>query len=123
MGILAFSEGALAATMLCWQQQLGRIPWLPKLRFATLICCFYSNEAGTHMLSEAAARESDRAFIDIPTLHLHGRQDFCLPRARKLVAQHYKSEFAEVMEFEGGHQVPSRQEDCAKAIDHILSLS
>ncbi|KAL5894654.1 hypothetical protein ACKVWC_005561 [Pyricularia oryzae] len=41
VGILAFSEGALAASMLLWQQERGRLPWLPVVRFAVLISCFF----------------------------------------------------------------------------------
>lgn len=123
VGVLAFSEGALVASMLCWQQKLGRLPWLPILNFATLICCFFPDEAGAHMRADSTARESGKALIDVPTLHIHGRQDFCLVRAQKLVVEHYSPDFAEVMEFEGGHQVPNRREDCEDAVNHILRLA
>lgn len=123
VGVLAFSEGALVASMLCWQQQLGRLPWLPTLNFATLICCFFPDEAGAHMLADSTARGSEKALIEVPTLHIHGRQDFCLARAQKLVAEHYRPDFAEVIEFEGGHQVPNRREDCGEAIKHIMRVA
>lgn len=124
VGLLAFSEGALVASLLLWQQQLGRLPWLPRLQFATLVCCFFPDEAGDYMLAEAAAAGCEkRALIRIPTLHLHGRQDFCLARARKLFKEHCETDAAYALEFEGGHQVPSRQEDYKEAVRHIIRLS
>ncbi|KAE9371689.1 hypothetical protein N431DRAFT_467850 [Stipitochalara longipes BDJ] len=123
VGVLAFSEGALVASMLLWQQQLGLLSWLPTLHFATLICCFFADEAGTHMLAEATAQGREKALIEVPTLHIHGKQDFCLARAQKLVAKHYRPEFADVMEFEGGHQLPSRREDCGEAMKRIMKLA
>ena len=123
VGVLAFSEGALVASMLLWQQQLGQLPWLPTLHFATLVCCFFVDEAGAHMLAEATARGREKALIEVPTLHIHGRQDFSLARAQKLVAKHYAPEFADVMAFEGGHHLPNRREDCGEALKRIMRLA
>ncbi|KAK2052678.1 hypothetical protein LY76DRAFT_670062 [Colletotrichum caudatum] len=117
VGLLAFSEGALVASMLVWQRQLGRLAWLPHIRFAVLICCFFPDEAGSHMMADGGT------LIRVPTLHLHGRQDFCLARARKLVREHYEPAAATVLEFEGGHQVPTRTVDCREAVKHIIKLS
>ncbi len=123
VGVLAFSEGALVASMLLWQQQLGLLPWLPTLYFATLICCFFPDEAGVRMLADSTARGLKTALIEVPTLHIHGHQDFCLARAQKLVGEHYRPEFADIMEFEGGHQIPNRREDCGEAIKRIMKLA
>ncbi|KAI8627213.1 serine hydrolase FSH [Xylariaceae sp. FL1651] len=122
VGVLAFSEGALVASMLLWQQQIGLLPWLPTLYFATLICCFFPDEAAVRMLADSKARGNEKALIEVPTLHIHGRQDFCLTRAQKLVAEHYRPDSADVMEFSGGHQVPNRREDCAEATKRIMKL-
>ncbi|KAK2020711.1 hypothetical protein LX32DRAFT_699878 [Colletotrichum zoysiae] len=104
VGLLAFSEGALVATMLLWQQQLGRLPWLPPMRFAVLICCFFPDQAAAYMMAndEATTSGQERTLIRVPTLHLHGRWDFSLARARKLVSEHYKPGVATVFKFEGG---------------------
>ncbi|KAK1973644.1 serine hydrolase FSH [Colletotrichum cereale] len=124
VGLLAFSEGALAATMLLWQQQLGRLPWLPCMRFAILICCFFPDQAAAHMMADdvAATPGHERTLIRVPTLHLHGRQDFSLVRARKLVREHYEPNAATILEFEGGHQVPTGDLDCRRAVAHIVKL-
>ncbi|KAK1971917.1 hypothetical protein LY78DRAFT_651199 [Colletotrichum sublineola] len=125
VGLLAFSEGALVASMLLWQQQLGRLPWLPRMRFAVLICCFFPDEAGAYMMDDGAAATSrhERTLIRVPTLHLHGRKDFCLARARKLVREHYEPNAATVLEFEGGHQVPTSTADCAEVLKRIRKLA
>ena len=75
------------------------------------------------MLAEATSRGREKALIEVPTLHIHGRRDFCLARAQKLVAKHYVPEYADVMEFEGGHQIPSRREDCGEAMKRIMRLA
>ncbi|KAF6809745.1 hypothetical protein CMUS01_13614 [Colletotrichum musicola] len=118
VGLLAFSEGALVASLLLWQQQLGLLPWLPPMRFAALICCFLPDEASAYM----AAHSGGGTTICVPTLHLHGRRDFCLARARKLAKEHCDPGAAVILEFEGGHQVPNRNEDCREAINHIKRL-
>ena len=123
VGVIAFSEGALAATLLLWQQQMGQVTWLPTLHFATLMCCYFRDEATVHMRADAETHGSGRPLINVPTLHMHGRQDFCLSRARKLVTIHYSPDFAEVMEFEGGHHCPTRREDFEEATKHILRLA
>ena len=123
VGVLAFSEGALVATMLLWQQQLGLLPWLPTLSFATLICCFYHDQVGSWMTAGSTARGTEKPLIDVPTVHLHGRTDFCLARARKLVENHYGSENTVVVEFKGGHQVPTKPEDCREAISRMQIMA
>lgn len=120
VGIVAFSEGGLAALLLLWQQQLGRLPWLPTLRFATLICCYFPDEAAEYMY---AKHGGEGALIKVPTLHLHGRQDFCLAQGRKLVSHHCMSELAHVLEFEGGHHCPKTREDCEEAAKRMLQIA
>ncbi|KAG5988761.1 hypothetical protein E4U43_004634 [Claviceps pusilla] len=108
VGILAFSEGALVATLLLWQQQMGRVPWLPRVHFAVLMCCYFRAEAGEYMGSNVDAGE---AIIRVPTLHVHGKQDFCLAGARRLVSDHYSPGYAQVMEFDGTHHPPMKRTD------------
>ncbi|EHA55894.1 hypothetical protein MGG_08360 [Pyricularia oryzae 70-15] len=101
VGILAFSEGALAASMLLWQQERGRLPWLPVVRFAVLISCFFPDQAAAYMAADEAATGHERTLIRVPTLHLHGRQDFALARMRKLVSERCDPDTARVVDFNG----------------------
>ncbi|GKT48781.1 esterase mlcF [Colletotrichum spaethianum] len=121
VGVMAFSEGSLAATMLLWQQSMGRLPWLSTLHFATLMCCYFRQEAAEYMCADLAGEE--KALINVPTLHVHGKRDFCLAGARRLVANHYLSEYAQVMEFDGTHHVPMKREDVDRAVRLVLRLS
>lgn len=123
VGALSFSEGALVTVMLLWQQQRGLLSWLPALEFAVLMCCFYHDEVGAWMLAEPATHGSDRARITVPTLHVIGKTDFCLARAKKLITNHYDTKDAITLEFPGGHHVPSRPEDCRKVITRMRMLA
>ncbi|KAF2419566.1 hypothetical protein EJ08DRAFT_642576 [Tothia fuscella] len=122
VGVIAFSEGALVASLLLWQQQLGQIPWLPRLQFAVLVCCYFAQEVSVHLIAEARKHGMDKALINVPTLHVHGRRDFALSRARKLIATHYAPEFVELLEFDGGHQLPSTSADRQKLVARILNM-
>jgi predicted esterase len=123
VGAIGFSEGALALSMLLWEQQQGLVPWLPRLQFATLSCCFFPNEASLWLNARAQAHGKTKAHIDVPTLHVHGNRDFCLGRARKLVRNHYQPQFATVLQTEAGHYLPTRKEEVAEVVKHILRLS
>ena len=123
VGIIAFSEGAVAACLLLWRQQMGQLPWLPTLHFATLICAAFPDEFAAYLRDDARKHGSESALIDVPTLHIHGLQDWGLAPARKLVADHYKSEFADIMEFEGGRHCLNKREDYEEAARRINRLA
>lgn len=123
VAIMAFSQGAIAATLLLWQKQQGQLPWLPAMHFAVLICCDFTVELAAHMHGDAKGRGEERAVLCLPTLHLHGRQDPFLKRGRKMVMDHFNAEEAEVLEFEGGHHCPNTRQDCEEATRRILKLS
>ena len=53
-------------------------------------------------------------------MHIHGRQNFCLARARKLVAEHYVPAFADIIELEGGHHLQSKLDYCREAMNRIM---
>lgn len=122
VGGLGFSEGALTLAMLLWEQQQGLVPWLPRLRFAALSCCFFPHEASLWLSARAQDLGLGKAHIDVPTLHIHGNRDFCLGRARKLVRTHYKPEYATVVQVDGGHQLPTKKEEVHAVVQHILRL-
>jgi pimeloyl-ACP methyl ester carboxylesterase len=121
VGVVAFSEGALVATLLMWQQQMGRLPWLPKMNSAMFICCYYTEELTDYMRAESPD-DQETLLINVPTLHLQGRQDFVLERSKKMVATHYLPQNADVLEFHGQHHVPNRKGDLDEAIRRFLNM-
>ncbi|KAH6989873.1 oxidoreductase [Ilyonectria destructans] len=121
VGVMAFSEGALSATLLLWQQRMNQVPWLPALHFAALFCCYFRREAAEYM--SIGLRDGEKPMINVPTLHVHGKRDFCLAGARRLVAYHYLPEYAQVIEFDGTHHVPIKRDDVEETVKHIISLS
>ncbi len=123
VGAIGFSEGALALSLMLWQQQQGMVPWLPRLLFATMSCCFFPNEASLWLNARAQAHGISEARINVPTLHIHGNRDFCLGRARKLVRNHYQPDFATVILTEAGHHLPTRKHEVAEVVKQILRLS
>jgi pimeloyl-ACP methyl ester carboxylesterase len=61
--------------------------------------------------------ESDH--LNIPSVHVHGLQDPWLREGRDLLAKCYDEEHASLIEFQGGHHLPSAQreiDELAKAI-------
>jgi hypothetical protein len=132
VGMLAFSEGALVAAVMLWQQQrrMGQVSWLPDIHFTTFICCFYREEVTKWMREQIQEPQGTGAIVEediekemkinIPTLHLLGKQDFVLSRAKMLIETHYTTTFATVMEFDGQHAPPSKREDIEKAAALIL---
>lgn len=122
VGVLGFSQGGLAATVLLWEQQMGYLPWLPALQFGVLICSA-SSEVATGYIRGKCEGDAEKAIIKTPSLHLHGRQDCNLGQARENLATHYLSESAHVIEFEGGHHVPKKWDDLDKVTQHLRLLT
>ncbi|KAH8844062.1 hypothetical protein MCOR27_011673 [Pyricularia oryzae] len=123
VGVLGFSQGAVASTMLLWQRQVALVTWLPDLRFAVLLCPGYSDVATRYMLDVCAAqgRGPEEVVVALPTLHVHGRQDTVnLPQSRRMYATHYKG--AQLLEFDGEHEVPKRVGDVKKIVDYVLQI-
>jgi predicted esterase len=121
VGLMAFSQGAIAATMLLWQKQQGLLPWFPTINFAILICCDFAEELSEHM--HGSSGDEGQAVLKLPTLHLHGRSDPFLKKGRKMVETHFDPSRSDILEFDGGHQCPNTQLDCAEATRRILRLS
>lgn len=121
VGIVAFSEGALVATLLLWQQKMGRVPWLPTMNIAMFVCSYYREEATEFMRAESAHNDT-KILINVPTLHLQGRQDFAREGSKKLVGWHFLPRFAHVLEFQGQHQFPNRRADVEETIKRFLQL-
>lgn len=121
VGVIAFSEGALVAALLLWQQQMGRLPWFPKMSIALFICCYYQDQATEYMRGEVQDN-AEKLLINVPTLHLQGRQDFALEGSKKLVARHYSPQYADVLEFQGQHHFPNRRGDVEETVKRFLQL-
>lgn len=133
VGAIGFSEGALVTTLLLWQQQMGRLPWLPRMSVAMLICPWYQDEASQYMRNEVMEIHDDdhdskdtewqeELVIRIPTLHLQGRDDFALAGSKMLVARHFSPREAQVLEFAGQHQFPNRPRDVLEVINRFRKL-
>ncbi|OHE97132.1 oxidoreductase [Colletotrichum orchidophilum] len=123
VGLLGFSQGAVASTMLLWQRQVGRVTWLPDVKFGVLLCPGYSAVATGYMraVCEQEDRGDEGIVVELPTLHLHGRQDVVnLPQSRRMYATHYKG--ARLDEFDGEHEVPRRIGDVKKVVEYVLGI-
>ncbi|EFQ36742.1 oxidoreductase [Colletotrichum graminicola] len=114
VGVLGFSQGAIAATILLWEQQAGLVPWLPRLKTAVLICSGYREIMTQYMRDFCATKRLDEneIVIKIPTLHLGGRKDvYGYPQTWQMFTTHFSSQSSEFHEFEGGHELPKSLED------------
>ncbi|KAK9792833.1 putative Oxidoreductase [Seiridium cardinale] len=120
VGVLGFSQGGLASTVLLWEQEMGLVPWLPRLDFGVLVCCAYSDVATEYMRSHSS--KNGIVKISVPSLHIHGSQDCNLGQARDTLKTHYCPNSVCVINFEGGHHVPQRWEDIQKVAAQILRM-
>ncbi|KAK1987647.1 oxidoreductase [Colletotrichum cereale] len=121
VGMLAFSEGALVAALLIWQQQMGILPWFPKMNVAMFICYSYTEEATNYIKTESPD-DQKAIMINVPSVHLQGLQDFVLQGSRKLAATHFPPENAAMLEFQGGYHIPNRKGDVDEAARRFLNL-
>jgi predicted esterase len=122
VGVLGFSQGGLASTVLLWEQEMGRLPWLPKLRFGVLICCAYSDVATDYMRANSNLTDGITK-ITTPSLHFHGSQDCNLGQAKNTLAVHYLTSSTKVVNFEGGHHIPKNVKDVRELVHQIAHLS
>ncbi|KAL0938253.1 oxidoreductase [Colletotrichum truncatum] len=123
VGVLGFSQGGIASTLLLWEQQMGFAPWLPDLEFGILICSGYY-EALTECMSDLSIDNHHGGQVSttrLPTLHLYGRQDvFGAPSSKKMFATHFAVDSARMESFNGGHELP-RDEDDLKLIRSFVT--
>lgn len=119
-GVLGFSQGGLASTVLLWEQEVGLLPWLPRLEFGVLVCCAYSDVATEYIRGRSEGGDIKK--ISVPSLHLHGSQDCNLGEARDTLATHYSPEASRVINFEGGHHMPTKREDVLAMTDVIRNM-
>lgn len=106
VGVIGFSQGAVAATLLLQQAKLGDYRWA-RLRFGILL----SGDCRDDYLGMSRN-------IDLPSVHVHGFQDQYLPKSRMLI-KHFSPSTSSLIEFEGGHHLPTEARD----IDRLAALT
>lgn len=119
VGVMAFSQGAIASSLLILHQQQGNVPWLPTLHFGVFVCPDF-NEESVHYtrFPPVEDREID-VIIRIPSVHLHGMRDPYLESSRKMLNTHFDKDRTEKMDFEGAHHFPNTPKECVKAANLI----
>lgn len=124
VGILGFSQGAVAATWLLLQREQGRLPWF-KPRFAVLVCGDFGELSGPQDEAErssSASMVSDLK-ITLPSIHIHGIHDPVLPRSKLLLKQYYHEDMISTMEFKGAHHFPLAVEENELAATMIIAAT
>jgi len=117
VGLLSFSEGALASTLLLWRISLtsrrdyiGQPSAWQRLRFAVLLCPGYRSD-----VVQLVGPES----IQIPSVQLHGLRDPLLPGSRELMQCYRDDGTTQLVEFDGGHHVPTAAVDLDRLVAAI----
>lgn len=106
-GVMGFSQGGVAATLLLQQAKRGDPRW-SGLRFGILLCGDCRDDyLGPNIDS-----------IDVPAVHVHGLRDQYLPKSRMLIKRYNPGTSATLMEFDGGHHLPNTPRD----IDRLAAL-
>lgn len=106
VGVIGFSQGAIAATLLLQQAKSGDYRWA-RLRFGVLVC----GDCRDDYLGMSRN-------IDVPSVHVHGLQDQYLGKSRMLI-KHFNPDAASLTEVEGGHHLPNKERD----IDRLAALT
>ena len=134
VGVLGFSQGTrIAAGLLHEQEHTGTVA--PSLCFGVLLNGNYpplrqASHPSTlfpgivEFTQDESAREWKKAHegvIHLPSVHVHGRQDFLLPRSQVLV-KCFDPSSATVFEFDNGHFLPTRDDDTQKIADEVVRI-
>lgn len=118
IGIMAFSQGAVASTLLLLQQANGELSGLPKLHFAILVCSDFTSEVMDYVNSKSLEQKQ----VLVPSLHLHGDTDPYGVRSRMMLWTHYDEERCDVLTFQGAHHLPQLLTDCKQSAQAIIEL-
>lgn len=119
VGIMAFSQGCIAATLLLLEEERGRT-LLPNILFATLVCSDYSDEAGQYVKDTWRGTGAPNMNVRIPAVHIQGRYDPFLSRSNEMLDVHYKQSKSTKLQFDGAHHFPVTIADVRKASKLIL---
>lgn len=111
VGIMGFSQGARVVAGLLLYLARVEHPVLEKIKFAIMCCATYPMlwcDGGTEgWVGNGGLGEQGRRKIQIPSLHLVGREDAWKGEAERMAREVWSEEVGrEVWEFVGGHQVP-----------------
>lgn len=107
MGETGFSEGALALSMMLWEQQhpMGwRIVLATTLGFRRDKLLLLPNEALLWLNARAQGYGLGKALMKVPMLHIYDNRDICLGRAQKLVR-------TTAFQMDAGHHLPTKKEE------------
>lgn len=101
--VLGFSQGAAVATLLTahFMANVGHVPW----KACVLVGGFYPRNLETQELLESAKSGVEGA-IDVPSVHVIGKQDHLKPKSEKLFRS-YSSTRRVKFEHDEGHKFPS----------------
>lgn len=134
VGVLGFSQGTrVAAGLLHEQERTGAVA--PSLRFGVFLNGNYPPwRQPSHpstlfpSIPEFMQNESTRDWneahegaIHLPSVHVHGRQDFLIARSQML-AKCFDPTSATVIEFDNGHFLPTRDDETQKIADEIVRI-
>ena len=113
VGVIAFSQGACLGSALCMDRELGR-----QIKFGVFICALFpAVELGKEIANEANRK------IEIPCVHIRGSSDPYRGQGLKLFEKHFVGEKARnVLDFQGKHEVPSREADVAWVTEKIMEV-
>ncbi|KAK5132879.1 hypothetical protein LTR08_008399 [Meristemomyces frigidus] len=129
VGIASFSQGARVATGLLHyiqqERQKGRKD-LPDIRFALINSGTYpplflqdtTDGEQCSVLAIAGVRP-----LNLPTLHLIGSNDPWKPESEKLLQDHYDTSSSTVINYSGGHQVPTLEKDVKRILDAVRKVA
>ena len=116
VGVMGFSQGARVAAGTLLRKQTGELK-NQHLRFGVLL-------AGTYppICLPTPSNEGSQV-IRIPTVHMHGSEDSHLAQGKTLFTKCCDSSTASLMNFEGGHHLPTSPDGAGRLADMILRAS
>ena len=119
VGVLGFSQGArlvpgLLLRQLIEERDLGKSEW--KLKFGVIIGGPFPPIA----MTETVDVEDYELLKQIPTVHGWGRDDPVIQGAKQM-AEMAENENCFVMDFEGGHHLPLKDEEARDLCDQIMA--
>ena len=123
--VMGFSQGTIVASMLLGQAQYHSVEWASTnvsiadvpwagLRFGVLLSCSCSDGVVTAFMGKK---------LQLPCVHLHGLQDPFLEHARMLHTKIYQATSSDVVEFDGGHNIPGSKKDLDRLVALIRGLN
>lgn len=145
VGLLGFSQGAkVCASLLSWEQRRGQASrersWMPHFQFGILLAGRgplvslnpEPDPAPGFVRAACISFQSPDDYVgigrmerllDIPTLHVHGRQDPGLDQHRRLLRECCEQGSARLLEWDGNHRVPIKTKDVERLVEEIVAIA